>query len=126
MKLESVEILGCGFEWCILNAQKRHTTVYTNHSDSLHTSDGAFDMPALTSHRRAVCRGNRVFWGKCYKDISFFQLHLNSNLFTKTPRKKQKTNRKDDAQLAVSRSHPRVGSLGIQLFLRVFPFILGP
>ena len=22
MKLERVEILGCGFEWCILNAQK--------------------------------------------------------------------------------------------------------
>ena len=33
----------------------------TNHSDFLHTSNGAFDMQALTSHRWAVCRGNRVF-----------------------------------------------------------------
>src|SRR5665811_1124847 len=29
---------------------------YTKHSDSLHTSNGAFDMRALTSHRWAVCR----------------------------------------------------------------------
>src|SRR3954470_7882456 len=33
----------------------------TNHLDSLHTSDGAFDMLALMSHRRVVCRGNLVF-----------------------------------------------------------------
>ena len=33
----------------------------TNHSDSLHTSDGALICFALMSHRRAVCRGNLVF-----------------------------------------------------------------
>src|ERR1043165_6058755 len=33
----------------------------TNHSNSLHTSDGALICFALMSHRRAVCRGNLVF-----------------------------------------------------------------
>src|SRR3954467_14631949 len=33
----------------------------TNHSDSLHTSDGAFDMLAPMSHRRVICMGNLVF-----------------------------------------------------------------
>ena len=29
MKIERVEILGCGFEWCILNAQKEaHDPIY--------------------------------------------------------------------------------------------------
>ena len=77
----------------------------TNHSDSLHTSDGAFDMRALTGHRRAVCRGNRVFWGNYYKDISFFQLYF-------THRNKQNTNRKDAAQLAVKPVTSHSGILG--------------
>src|SRR3954471_24239007 len=33
----------------------------TNHSDSLHTSDGALICFALMSHRRVVCMGNLVF-----------------------------------------------------------------
>ena len=93
--------------------------VYTNHSDSLHASDGAFDMRALMSHRRASCRGPRMFWGKCYKDISFFQLHF-------THRKKQNTNRKDVAQLAVKPVTSQIWILGIKLFLRVFPFLFAP
>ena len=59
------------------------------HSDSLHTPNGAFDMRARTHEPPLGCmQGKPCVLGKVF-------------LHHFTHRKKQKTNRNDDAQLAV-------------------------
>ena len=59
----------CGYSLATVGLYARETVCFflfrnpsvhwpnTNHSDSLHTSNSAFDMQALTSHCWAVCRG---------------------------------------------------------------------
>src|SRR3954468_12208747 len=74
----------------------------TNHSDSLHTSDGAFDMLAPMSHRRAVCRGNLVFCST-HRNLSVHRPNTN--------------------HVGVEAgSHPRV--VPINYFFACFPFFL--
>src|SRR3954467_7098370 len=74
----------------------------TNHSDSLHTPDGAFDMLSPMSHRRAVCRGNLVFCST----------HRNLSVL-----------RPNTSHVGVeARSHPRV--VHINYFFACFPFFL--